>query len=192
MEQIMTAIARLTYNAASQILSGHVGNEKFHEIAFSGGGRGHTATTPDKAVRYLHSNPLNKSLGLLATTREIYDKQSDTYSQRGGTLPPGHYHCVYIAAHPTFHKCIRLEPMRDAHAIVSPFARHPIVHHRSGFFIHGHGPKGSDGCLVLAHENRRKLLNKSVSEFNGWVTLNVTHVSYMLPAELGPSRARVT
>jgi hypothetical protein len=41
--------------------------------------------------------------------------------------------------------------VRDAHAIVSPFARHPIVHHR--------GAKGSDGYLVLADE--RKALHKA-------------------------------
>jgi hypothetical protein len=186
----MTITASLTYDAASEILSGCVGNVSFHDFAHSGGARGHKATTSAKAVRYLHSSPLNKSSGRLATTPEVYDKKSDTYVQRGGTLPPGHYHCIYEAAHPTFHECIRLEQMRDAHTIVSPFARHRIVHHRGGFFIHGHGPKGSDGCLVLANELRRIILNKAVDDFDGRVVLKVTHVSYMLPAELEPGSTR--
>jgi hypothetical protein len=185
-------IARLTYNAASQMLSGLIGDTHFHDIAYSGGSRGHKATTSARATRYLHASNLNESMGRFATTREIYDKKSDTYTQRGGTIPPGHYHCVYVANHPSFRECIRLDQMRDAHAIVSPFARHAIVHHRGGFFIHGHGPKGSDGCLVLANEHRRKLLNEAVERFEGRVVLEVIHVSYMLPAELDPDPTRIT
>jgi hypothetical protein len=185
-------IARITYNAASQLLSGVIGETRFNDIAYSGGSRGHKATTSAKATRYLHASSLNESMGRLATTREIYDKKSDRYSQRGGTIPPGHYLCVYLSNYKDFHECIRLEPMRDAHAILSPFARHGIVHHRGGFFIHGHGPKGSDGCLVLANETRRKLLNQVVKGFQGYVVLEVTHVSYMLPAEMEPDSTRIT
>ena len=186
-----TRVARLRYNAASQVLSGLIGDTHFNDICYSGGSRGHRATTSAKAARYLHASNLNESMGRLATTREIYDEKSDTYTQRGGTIPPGHYHCVYVANHSSFHECIRLVQMRDAHAIASPFARHAIVHHRGGFFIHGHGPKGSDGCLVLANDNRRKLLNQAVERFEGRVVLEVTHVSYMLPAELGPDPTRI-
>jgi len=131
-------------------------------------------------------------MGRLATTKELYNKKSDTYSQRGGTIPPGHYLCVFVANHPSFHACIRLAQMHDAHAIVSPFAREAIVHHRGGFFIHGHGPKGSDGCLVLANETKRKLLNQAVEQFQGRVILEVTHVSYLLPAESDPDLTRIT
>jgi len=185
-------IARITYNASAQILSGVIGEAHFNDLAYSGGSRGHKATTSAKAARYLHASNLNESMGRLGTTREIYEKSSDTYSQRGGTIPPGHYHCVYVANHPSFHACIKLEQMRDAHAIVTPFARHAIVHHRGGFFIHGHGPKGSDGCIVLASETRRKLLNQAVEGFQGRVVLEVTHVSYMLPAESEPDPTRIT
>jgi hypothetical protein len=184
-------IAKLTYNAASEMLTGQIRDEVFHEIAHSGGSRGHKATTSAKAKRYLHSSSLNDSLGRLATTPEIYDKNSDTYKQRGGTLPPGHYECVYLENYKDFHECIRLDQMHDAHAIVSPFARHAIVHHRGGFYIHGHGPKGSDGCLVLAIESRRKILNQAVRDFDGRVILEVTHASYMLPAELEPEEGQV-
>lgn len=182
----MKHVARLTYNAASEILSGAIGKEHFNEVAYSGGGRGHKANvSAAKSARYLHDRPVQSSLGKLATTREIYDKKTDTYQQRGGTIPPGPYRCRYIARHPSFGECVYLEPMEDARAIRSPFASVPIVHHRGGFFIHGQGPKGSDGCLVPAHESRRRVLNKAIKNFGGSVILEVTHASYMLPAERG-------
>ena len=56
---------------------------------------------------------------------------------------------------------------------------------RGGFFIHGSGRKGSDGCIVLANEHERQRLNAAVKDFAGVVVLHVTHVGYMLPAELG-------
>jgi hypothetical protein len=180
-------IATLTYNAATGLLTGLVGNQVFNDLADSGGARGHKSTTHAVARRYLHSNSLNESMGRLATTREAYDKKTDRYTQRGGTLPPGHYHCVYLENHGSFHRCIRLDQMRDAYAIVSPYARQAIFHHRGGFFIHGHGPKGSDGCLVPVSEARRRVLNDAVRDFNGRVILHVTHVSYLLPAELEPT-----
>lgn len=185
----MKHVARLTYNAASEMLTGAIGKEHFNEVAHSGGGRGHKANvSTEKSTRYLHNSPVQESLGRLATTREIYDKKTDTYRQRGGTIPPGHYKCRYMAKHPTFGECVYLEPLEDARAIRSPFASVPIIHHRGGFFIHGHGPKGSDGCLVLAHESRRKALNRAIQNFGGSVILEVTHASYMLPAERGLTR----
>ena len=184
--------ATLVFNAAAEILSGLIGTVRFHDIAHSGGSRGHKTTSAEKAKRYLHASWRNESLGRLATTPEIYDKKTDTYQQRGGTLPPGHYRCIYVTNHSAFHDCIFLDPGRDAHAIISPFARHAIVHHRGGFYIHGHGPKGSDGCIVLANELRRRALNLAIRDFPGKVILSVTNVSYMLPAELEPSKSDIT
>jgi len=184
----MTNIARLTYNAAAELLSGSIGKAHFHEVAFSGGGRGHKSNVKHAAAaRYLHGNPLNDMYGRLATTREVYQEKGDQYDQRGGTIPPGHYLCVYTPNHKTFRECVFLSPQADAFAIRSPFSMFPIPHHRSGFFIHGHGPKGSDGCIVLANESRRTLLNHTIRDFPGSVVLEVKHVSYMLPAERGIS-----
>src|SRR5450631_486072 len=164
--------ATLTYNAAAELLSGRIGSAMFYELACSGGSRGHKLTSAKKAERYLYESHLNESLGRLATTPEVYKKKTDTYRQRGGTIPPGHYRCMFVQNHPAFGECIFLDPAADAHAINSPFARHPIVHHRGGFYIHGHGPKGSDGCLVLASETRRKSLNQAVRGFDGRVILD--------------------
>jgi hypothetical protein len=178
--------ARLTYDAATEKLTGWVGTIHFNEIAYSGGGRGHKShVSHAQATRYLHDSPATTLYGRLATTQEVYDKKTDTYSKRGGTIPPGHYRCVYTDDHATFHQCIFLRPLKDAHAIHSPFAITPIVHNRGGFFIHGHGPKGSDGCIVLENEQRRKVLNQAIKDFPRSVILEVIHVSYMLPAEIG-------
>ena len=86
--------------------------------------------------------------------------------------------------HPVFHECIRLLRQKDAAAIYSPFASMPFAHGRTHtFFIHGHGPKGSDGCIVPASDIERTALNKAIKNFAGRVVLNVVGMSYMLPAE---------
>jgi hypothetical protein len=181
-------IAKLTYDAAQELLKGLIGTQRFNEVAYSGGSRGHRdGIKPAQAARYRHADLSNDSLGRLSTTREIYSKKTDTYTQRGGTIPPGHYTCVYVAMHHSFGECIRLDQTKDALHIRSPFSRFPISHGRSGFFIPGHGPKGSDGCIVLANEQRRKDLNSAIRGFDGSVLLEVVHVSYMLPAEAGPA-----
>jgi hypothetical protein len=51
-------------------------------------------------------------------------------------------------------------------------------------YIHGAGPKGSDGCIVPANNAERLRLNQVVKNFEGKVILVVKQVSYMLPAEL--------
>ena len=74
----------------------------------------------------------------------------------------------------------------DAKAIHSPFSAHPIPHGRTDeFFIHGHGRKGSDGCLVPDSDLERMRLTKAIKEYSGAVTLLVKNVSYQLPAEVG-------
>jgi len=178
-------VATLVYDAASELLTGTVGNEPpFRLIAYSGGSRGHRKdVTPDQSSSYLHDQA-KTLLSRLATTRETKDRDG-RYVQRGGTLPPGHYSCHYVANHSTFHECIQLLRSADALAIHSPFSPHPIPHERGDdFFIHGSGPKGSDGCIVPASNPERLRLNRAVKQFQGKVVLEVKHVSYMLPAEL--------
>ena len=183
MTQPATHTALLEYNAARELLMGTIGSSHFNLVAYSGGSRGHkTDVGAGKAARYLHSRA-NSLFSHLATTRTI--EKHGTFIQRGGTLPPGHYICQYHADHPTFKECIQLAQTSDALAIHSPFASMPIPHGRGGFFIHGSGPKGSDGCIVPANNSERLRLNKAVKEFDGKVVLQVTHVSYMLPAEVG-------
>jgi hypothetical protein len=100
-------------------------------------------------------------------------------------LPPGLYACRYVAAHPTYHECVRL--FRDPEKgrfISSPLASHPIPHNRDDdFFIHGRGDLGSNGCIVPDVPAQRLLLTHAIRNYPGLVTLEVRHVSYALPAE---------
>jgi hypothetical protein len=178
---VSVGIAHLQYDAASERISGWIGTEHFNERAFSGGSRGHKTVGVKLAKEYLHDQE-NTLQSRLSTTGEKKDAHGN-YLQRGGTIPPGHYTCHYIEHHKSFKECIRLDPTKDAYAIYSPFASMPIYHHRGGFYIHGHGPKGSDGCLVPESEHKRRVLNQAIKNFKGVVVLEVIHVSYMLPAE---------
>jgi hypothetical protein len=176
--------AELCYDAAAEHLSGMVGREHFRMTAYSGGSRGHkTGVQSALAKKYLYDQGTRLS-SRFATTAEVKDAHGN-YKQRGGTLPPGHYYCHYVAHHHTFGECIQLMMADDARAINSPFSPHPILHGRGNdFFIHGSGPKGSDGCIVPAIDAERRRLNHAVKEFQGNVVLLVKNVSYMLPAEL--------
>lgn len=178
-------VANLEYNAAAERLAGSIGTQMFQLTAYSGGSRGHKPNvTAQQAKSYLY-NQAGSLMSRLATTKTLEDK-SGNYLQRGGTLPPGHYQCHYVAHHKTFGECIRLARLADALAIHSPLASMPIPHGRGDdFYIHGSGPKGSDGCIVPANNSERLRLNKAVREFAGHVVLQVTHVSYMLSAEIG-------
>jgi hypothetical protein len=167
----MAHIARLTFDASREQLTGAIAPHHFHLHAVSGGGRGST-------VQGVASNSLTSHL---ANTRTI--KQHGQYVQRGGTLPPGAYRCEYLAQHPHFGECVRLHALQSAMAIHSPFASMPIFHGRDSFYIHGRGKHGSDGCIVVLHRSDRIRLNGAIRDFEGAVVLKVVHVAYMLPAE---------
>jgi len=186
--------AFLTYYASTETLSGNIGNIHFNEKAYSGGSRGHKKVSKSKALSYLHAEA-DTMMSRLATTPlqehivkgKKGKKDTTTFIHRGGAIPSGHYICRYKKNHPPFHECIFLEQQKDALSIKSPFSMTEIVHKRGGFYIHGAGPKGSDGCLVFDEKNdeRRKLLNKTIHDFDGEVILEVINNSYMLPAEIG-------
>lgn len=180
--QVQPAI--LTYDAASEILSGSIGPNIFRMTAYSGGSRGHRAVVSSAlADKYLHKQADTLS-SRLATTSEVKDAQG-RYKRRGGTLPSGHYACHYLAHHHTFGECIQLLRSLDARAIHTPFYPHTIPHGRGNdFFIHGSGPKGSDGCIVPAIEAERFRLNRAIKQFPGKVVVEVKNVSYQLPPEL--------
>lgn len=176
--------AVLVYDAAAEVLAGNIGRESFRMTAYSGGSRGHKAKVKtEMAKQYLHSQA-NTLSSHFATAPEIKDSQGK-YKQRGGTLPPGHYSCNYIAHHHSFGECIGLSRSADARAIHTPFFSHTIPHGRcDDFFVHGSGPKGSDGCIVPAIEAERFRLNRAVKMYPGKVILQVKNVSYLLPPEL--------
>jgi hypothetical protein len=161
-----TSVAELVYDAARELLTGTIGTEpRFHLVAYSGGSRGHKSNVSSKeAAKYLHRQADTLS-SRLATTQT--KEQKGKYTQRGGTIPTGHYDCQYVKDHPTFGECIRLLRHKDAEAIHSPFSAHPIPHGRGNdFFIHGSGAKGSDGCIVPALRGERLRLNHAVPQLS--------------------------
>jgi hypothetical protein len=184
MTQGSAQTAQLVYDAAQELLSGIIGkDQQFLMRAYSGGSRGHKAGVSGKlAARYLHNKAATLS-SHLANTPTIEDHGN--YKQRGGTLPAGHYSSHYIAYHHSFGECIQLFMGTDARAIHSQFSPRPIPHYRhDDFFIHGSGPKGSDGCIVPANDLERRRLNQAIKDFPGRVVLLVKNVAYQLPAEL--------
>jgi len=185
-------IAELTYDAEAETLSGTIGEKLFDIHAFSGGSRGHkqlNAKKPEqyaknaKQYRYFEEKSMFSRFANTPTIGEGTKK--DPYKQRGGTLPPGHYSCSYLADHKPFGECIYLKRDADTRIHYPTSSGVSLDNRGDDFYIHGSGAKGSDGCIVITEEKKRKALNKAIKEFNekGHVILRVTHVAYILPAE---------
>jgi hypothetical protein len=185
-------IAELKYDAEAETLSGTIGEKSFDIHAFSGGSRGHKQLNAKKAKQYANNAKSyryfeEKSMfSRFANTPTIGEgTKKDPYKQRGGTLPPGHYSCSYIAHHKAFGECIYLKRDADTRIHYPTSSGVSLDNRGDDFYIHGSGPKGSDGCIVITDEKERKQLNKGIKQFNekGHVILRVTHVAYLLPAE---------
>jgi hypothetical protein len=188
---VQKKIAELTYDAEAESLSGIIGDKKFAIHAFSGGSRGHkqvdvkTAKGAKAAKLYLYVQ--EKSMfSRFANTPTIGEgSEKNPYRQRGGTLPPGHYSCSYIASHKSFGECIYLKRDVDTRIHFPTASGVSLDNRGDDFYIHGSGPKGSDGCIVIPDVVERKRLNKAIKDCNehGHVILRVIHVAYLLPAE---------
>ncbi len=85
----------------------------------------------------------------------------------GGPLPPGRYRLVHREKHKTFGECIFLNPL-----VIDEIPGITEYRRRDGFFIHGRGDRGSDGCIVPYVPEERKRLNRAVAD-GGDVTLTV-------------------
>ncbi len=88
----------------------------------------------------------------------------------GGPIPPGRYRLDYLKTHRTFGECIFLAPVIVEESIpgISEWKK------RNGFFIHGRGDRGSDGCIVPYTPSDRKRLNAAVASASEHVELRVT------------------
>lgn len=127
----------LQYSIMNESLYGKVGDTAFAMKAFSGGGRGSTAGMERHDLRHW----------------SIAKKAPASFQERnrGGPIPTGMYLVWYIASHPHYGECARLDATLSA--MIQHDAESPIgfsVTDRDGFMIHGRGPKGSDGCIVPA------------------------------------------
>jgi hypothetical protein len=183
-------IASLTYDAEKERLTGTIGHEKFDLAAYSGGSRGHKPIDKhDKKTavtyRYAEANSMFSRFANTATIGEGTSK--DPYKQRGGTLPPGHYSCTYIQHHKAFGECVYLKRDADTRIHYPTLTGVSLDNRGDDFYIHGSGPKGSDGCIVIPDKTERHRVNAAIRDFsrNGHVILRVIHVAYLLPAEGG-------
>ena len=127
----------LTYDITNERLYGELGGRKIALWARSGGGRASKAHPAGEAGQ----------MGLASW--DTQRKEDSAKGIRGGPLPPGFYLVEKPASHPSLGKAAYLiqTPSSLLYANYSS-ASGLSVTDRDGFYIHGRGPKGSDGCIV--------------------------------------------
>lgn len=116
--------ANLTYYIFEGLLVGFAGERFFHVAAGSGGGAGSTKNSPS----FHANNPYSTGVKTQGTAAKHV---------HGGPIPVGKYRISTPAQHPHLGRSAYLQPSKPA-----------ALHGRSGFFIHGRGSHGSDGCIV--------------------------------------------
>ena len=159
----------LTYSIAREWLQGLVSGQSFSFHAWSGGGRGQTKKNADYSA---------ESYDVFRKTQ--HEKNKNIH---GGPLPPGMYLCQYVAHHPHFGECIFLQITISSQ--LSFDARGTIsFYNRDGFYIHGRGPHGSDGCIIPDINSDRLRLNKAIKDAASTVILNVIEQGMPFPASV--------
>lgn len=114
----------LTYYIYEGLLTGYSNGHMVHIMALSGGGGG---STRNKTVASVN-NPYMEGLKTIGTGKTHV---------HGGPIPPGSYEIETPSVHPHLGLSARLDHKGGA----KPMGR-------DGFYIHGQGPHGSDGCIV--------------------------------------------
>lgn len=135
--------ASLTYYIWEGLLVGMLNDDFIQMPAVCGGGGGSTKNPSANSV----NNPY--STGLKTTG-------SGAGHVHGGPLPTG----KYAVATPSIHPKLKLS------ARLTPTGGQPMFT-RSGFLIHGAGPHGSDGCIVLKDGNQLKTLMNALTASGG-------------------------
>jgi hypothetical protein len=136
--------ANLTYYIFEGVLTGTVGGKLFHMSALSGGGGGSTKHRPATSV----NNPYMEALKT---------RSSSTSHVHGGPIPPGKYTILKPSHHPHLGLSAKL-----VHPHFRPMGR-------DGFYIHGRGPHGSDGCIVPLESPKFQELMTALALSNGGV-----------------------
>lgn len=150
----------LYYNIRDEVLFGRVGCESFSMKAYSGGGRGSTAGME------LHD------LKHWSTGKKAPPAFSP--SNRGGPLPTGLYLVRYYGTHEHLGRCATLMQTLSSLVHADPWSDVGVsVTRRSGFFIHGRGPRGSDGCIVPSKGSDLKMLLDALEQESSVVCLVV-------------------
>jgi hypothetical protein len=135
--KLTTGTARLTYYIFEGVMVGFVDSGLVHLTALSGGGGGSTK----------HSANENANNPYVYALKEVDDKGQKLHVH-GGPIPPGTYQIHPPSVHPKLGLSARLEPLQ------------PLPGHRGGFYIHGQGPHGSDGCIVPSKAGFADLMDK--------------------------------
>jgi hypothetical protein len=152
----------LGYSIVKEWLEGTVGNEKFSMRAWSGGGRGRLGGGAEHT----------------AASYDVFRKETDpgTAHIHGGPIPPGAYICYYLAHHRRYGECIFLQ--QTVTSLIDVQVKGGLAirfYNRDGFFIHGRGKHGSDGCIVPENQSARARLNKALKKAGkGTVMLKVS------------------
>src|SRR5262245_61686922 len=118
--------ANLTYYIFEGELVGTANNRMWHVSARSGGGAGSTQNPADENA----NNPYAQGV----------KTQEGRQHRHGGPIPAGRYRIATPSRHPHLGLSARLDPY-DA-------AQERAMMGRDGFYIHGRGRHGSDGCIV--------------------------------------------
>ena len=150
----------LRYSIRDECLYGTVAAKSFSMKAFSGGGRGSTGGMEQTDLK--HWSTRKKAPG-------GFDEKN-----RGGPIPIGLYLASYFGNHPHLGLCAQLD--QTISSLIQTDYDSPIgfmVTPRSGFYIHGEGPKGSDGCIVPANKVDLKRLLAAIKAATGLVILVV-------------------
>jgi hypothetical protein len=129
--------AQLTYYIFEGVLTGLAGGKTFHLIAFSGGRGGST-------IKNVSTDAANNPYmtGLRTGYHHVGGKWGHgDRDVHGGPLPTGRYNVGTPKLQKVGKHLILAAKLSATRA--APGAR-------DGFFIHGPGPHGSDGCIVPA------------------------------------------
>jgi hypothetical protein len=129
--------ASLTYYIWEGLLVGVAGSEFIQMYAGCGGGAGSTR----KAFSDKANNPYMWAFKMKGAINA-------RNHEHGGPIPPGKYRIAVPAQHPKLKLSARLTPEPGQ-----------PMYGRDGFLIHGPGPHGSDGCIVVEKKELVKLMD---------------------------------
>jgi hypothetical protein len=126
---------QLTYYIFEGALTGLIDDSEIFVLAWSGGAGGSRKLEPTEDG----NNPYSYAV------KEIDNPKNP---RRGGPIPPGSYQIYPPTKDKHLGLCAKLHPL-----FTPPNGR-------GGFAIHGQGPKGSDGCIVLPDAKFNDVMTK--------------------------------
>ena len=118
--------ANLTYYITEGVLAGTANGHMIHLSALSGGGGGSRVHPGNSDT----NNPRSQGVKEVDGAHHIH----------GGPIPAGRYKVLSPGHHRKLGLAAQLDPYDDVQA--------RSMYGRDGFYIHGRGPHGSDGCIV--------------------------------------------